>query len=66
MVSGDRPRWALARAAVELIMAGNDPHLQRALRRIAETEQERLAQKRAEERTLTARTRVCFDLMPGK
>jgi phosphonate C-P lyase system protein PhnG len=66
MVSGDRPRWALARAAAELILGGNDPHLQQALRQIAETEQERLTRTRDEERTLTARTRVSFDLMAGK
>jgi len=66
MVIGDRPRWALASAAAELIMKGDDPELSRALCRIGETEEQRIGAVRRQERELTARTRVSFDLMPGK
>ena len=66
MAAGDDPRRALARAAVEVILAGDNRLLKERLRRLAAAEEERLRSERREQAELTARTRVRFDLMPGE
>jgi phosphonate C-P lyase system protein PhnG len=65
MVAGGDPRRALARAAAEAIVNGADRLLKERLQRLAVRAAKELAERRAAEAALTARTRVRFDLMPG-
>lgn len=63
MVPGDDPRRALARAAAEVILAGDNQLLLQRLRKLATVQTKKLLQRRREQDLLTARTKVRFDLM---
>ena len=66
MVTGEEPRKALARAAVDALLRAGRPELLRdaVLARLRHAHQRR-ADRLANEAALTASTRVSFDLMPG-
>jgi alpha-D-ribose 1-methylphosphonate 5-triphosphate synthase subunit PhnG len=66
VVLGDAPRRAVLQAALDLIgRTGDEVALARAAERLGPGSA-RLAAERAREAALVARTRVQFDLMPGK
>ncbi len=65
MVPGDDPRRALARAAAEVILAGDNRLLQERLARLADEQRRKRDEQDRRQADLTARTRVNFDLMPG-
>jgi alpha-D-ribose 1-methylphosphonate 5-triphosphate synthase subunit PhnG len=66
IVLGDAPQRAVLQAALDLLgRTGNEVALARAAELLA-PEAARLAEAREREAALVARTRVQFDLMPGK
>lgn len=66
MVMGDEPERSLARACAEVLLIGQDELLRTRVQKLLLREQQSLNEHRRQEKQLTAKTKVKFDLMAGQ